>query len=127
MPGSPSGTNVMSPHLRGGTLVLASVEPHFDQDRDRLFHLDVREGAVELRELVWAMQGDALNWLVSEVFGLRQGRSVEAERAIEAAEAFMRGDGDANPEGLRDRSDIDAELRNVLAGQDPFWPRWVVG
>lgn len=107
-------------------LVLASVEPHFDEDRDRLFHLDVHDGAVELHEVVWAMQGDALNWLVSDVFGLRQGRSVEAERAIEAAEAFMRGDGHTNPENLRDRSDIDTELRRVLAGQDVFWPRWVV-
>ena len=38
----------------------------------------------------------------------------------------MRGDGHTNPENLRDRSDIDSELRRVLAGQDTFWPRWVV-
>ena len=107
-------------------LVLASVEPHFDEDRDRLFHLDVHDGVVELRQVVWAMQGDALNWLVSDIFGLRQGRSVEAERAIEAAEAFMRGNGHINPEDLRARVDIHTELCRVLAGQDPFWPRWVV-
>ena len=29
-------------------LVLASVEPHFDEDRDRLFHLDIRDGEVRL-------------------------------------------------------------------------------
>ena len=43
-------------------------------------------------EVGWAKQGDVINWLVSETFGLRQGRSVEAERAIEAAEALMRDD-----------------------------------
>ena len=72
------------------------------------------------------MQGDVLNWLVSDVFGLRQGRSVEAERAIEAAEAFMRGDEQRLPENLRERDDIHRELGRVLPGHDSFWPRWVV-
>ena len=107
-------------------LVLASVEPHFDEDLDRLFHLDYRDGRVHLDALPWAAQGDALNWLVSEVFGLRQARSVEAEDAVEAAEAFMRGDGNGNPENLRELDQIDRELKRVLAGHDPFWPRWVV-
>ena len=107
-------------------LVLASVEPHFDEDRDRLFHLDIRDGRVRLDVVPWAAQGDVLNWLVSEVFGLRQGRSVEAERAIEAAQVFMLGNADRNPEGLREHDEIDEELRRVLAGHDPFWPRWVV-
>lgn len=70
----------------------------------------------------WAKQGDATNWLVSETFGLQQARSVEAERAIEAAEAYMRGDA----KEARTREEIDAELKRVLAGHDDFWPRWVV-
>ncbi len=107
-------------------LVLASVEPHFDKDRDRLFHLDIRDGRVQLDIVPWAAQGDALNWLVSEVFGLRQARSVEAERAIEAAQAFMRGDARQNPESLREVETIHRELQRVLAGHDPFWPRWVM-
>ena len=107
-------------------LVLASVEPHFDEERDRLFHLDIRDGRVELDVVPWAAQGDALNWLVSDVFGLRQARSVEAECAIEAAQAFMRGDGLQNPETMREAEAIHRELERVLAGHDPFWPRWVV-
>ena len=107
-------------------LVLASVEPHFDEERDRLFHLEFRDGQVQLNVVQWAAQGDALNWLVSEVFGLRQARSVEAERAIDAAQAYMRGDALQNPEDLRERDRIDRELRLVLAGHDPFWPRWIV-
>ena len=106
--------------------MLASVEPHFDQDCDRLFHLDIREGRVQIDIVPWAAQGDALNWLVSDVFGLRQARSVEAERAIEAAQAFMRGDARQNPESLREVETIHRELQRVLAGHDPFWPRWVV-
>lgn len=107
-------------------LVLASVEPHFDETSDGLFHLDMHDGRVELNVVPWAPQGDAQNWLVSDVFGLRQARSVEAERAIDAAQAFMRGDAHENPEGLRDLSQIHEELQRVLAGHDPFWPRWVV-
>ena len=107
-------------------LVLASVEPHFESARDRLFHLDMSDGRVRLDEEPWAIQGDALNWLVSDVFGLRQGRSVEAERAIEAAEAFMRGDDNLLTDGPNERDELHRELERVLAGHDPFWPRWVV-
>lgn len=107
-------------------LVPASVEPHFDEDSDRLFHLDIHDGQVQLNEVQWAPQGDALNWLVSDVFGLRQARSVEAERAIDAAQAFMRGDAHENAENLRDPEQIHRELERVLPGHDPFWPRWIV-
>ena len=107
-------------------LVLASMEPHFDEDSDRLFHLDIHDGRVHLDIVPWAAQGDVLNWLVSDVFGLRQARSVEAERAIDAAQAFMRGDTLQNPENLREADQIHRELERVLAGHDPFWPRWVV-
>lgn len=107
-------------------LVPASVEPHFDEGRDRLFHLDIHDGQVKLDEVQWAPQGDVINWLVSDVFGLRQARSVEAECAIEAAQAFMRGDASQNPEHLRQSDQIHLELERVLPGHDPFWPRWVV-
>ena len=120
------GTSIQLLAATHSPLVLASVEPLFDEERDRLFHLDINDGQVRLVEEPWAMQGDVLNWLVSDVFGLRQGRSVEAERAIEAAEAFMRGDEQRPPENLRERDDIHRELRRVLPGHDSFWPRWVV-
>ena len=121
-----SDTSVQLIATTHSPLVLASVEPHFDESRDRLFHLNIDNGQVRLEAEPWAKQGDALNWLVSDVFGLRQGRSIEAERAIEAAQAFMRGDVDRNPKGLEERNDIHRELERVLAGHDPFWPRWVV-
>ena len=101
-------------------LVLASLEPQFDEERDRVFHLDVRDRNVYLHSLPWAKQGDVVNWLVSESFGLQQGRSLEAERAIEAAEAWMRGDLAALTDGLRSAEEIDRELQRVLAGHDPF-------
>ncbi|MCY4302421.1 MAG: ATP-binding protein [Aestuariivita sp.] len=107
-------------------LVLASIEPHFDEDRDRLFHLDIHENQVQLDSISWAIQGDAINWLVSDAFGLRQARSIEAERAIDAAQAYMRGEAKQNPKEFRDKDRIHAELCRVVPGNDPFWPRWIV-
>ena len=107
-------------------LVLASIEPEFDEERDKLTHFRLDEGQVHIEDVPWAKQGDAVSWLVSEVFGLKQGRSIDAERAIEAAEAFMRGDVEALPEGLRSEEQIHDELLRVLPGHDPFWPRWIV-
>ncbi|MBV5275813.1 MAG: AAA family ATPase [Lamprocystis purpurea] len=107
-------------------LVLASAEPEFDETMDKIFHFDLMNGLVGLREVPWAKQGDVVNWLVSDIFGLQQGRSIEAERAIEAAEAYMRNDHGALPIGLQTRDDIHRELVRVLAGHDLFWPRWVV-
>ena len=121
-----NGTSTQILAATHSPLVLASVEPHFDEDQDRLFHLDVRDGQVSLEEEQWAKQGDALAWLVSDVFGLKQGRSIEAEKAIQTAQAFMLDDRINHPERLREREAIHQELERVLAGHDCFWPRWVV-
>jgi hypothetical protein len=105
-------------------MVLASLEPHFDASKDRLFNCHLGQGQVKIEEIPWCKQGDITNWLVSEAFGLQQARSVEAERAIEAAEAFMRGE--AAPKDLETKDKIHEELCRVLPGHDPFWPRWIV-
>ncbi len=66
-------------------LVLASVETMFDEERDQLLHFGLSGNRIQIDSLPFAKQGDAVNWLVSESFGLPQARSREAERAIEAA------------------------------------------
>jgi hypothetical protein len=108
-------------------LVLASLEPQFDARHDRLFHFWMNgDGKVALDPTVFSARGDVTNWLVSETFGLEQARSVEGERAVEAAEAFMAGRSAANPPGLTTRDEIHEELKRVLPDTDPFWPRWIV-
>jgi hypothetical protein len=105
-------------------LVMASLEPLFEPEQDKLFvfDLDTKSRSVSLEELPWAKQGDATDWLTSPTFDLRQARSIEAEKVIEDAEALMLGN---EPAGLKTRRTIDAELRRVLPGDDPFWPRWI--
>jgi hypothetical protein len=107
-------------------MVLASAEPVFNVTSDKLFLFELENQVVALREQPWAMQGDVINWLVSDSFGLRQARSVEAEQAIEAAEAWMRGDTARLPSELGTKEAIHKELSRLLPGHDPFWPRWVV-
>ena len=64
--------------------------------------------------------------LTSEIFGLQQARSPEAERAIEAAEALMRGETASLPVDLATEDAVHRELLRVLPDQDRFWPRWIV-
>lgn len=108
-------------------LVLASLEPIFDEDNDKLFLFEMQGKDVELNEVFWTKQGDTVGWLTSEIFGLKQARSQESETAIEAAEAWMRNDDmNAFPEHLRTQPQIHQELQRLLPGHDPFWPRWIV-
>lgn len=108
-------------------LVLASLEPLFDEEQDKLFLFEMQGNDVELNEIFWTKQGDTVGWLTSEIFGLKQARSQESEIAIEAAEAWMRQDNmNAFPEHLRTQSQIHQELLKLLPGHDPFWPRWIV-
>ena len=108
-------------------LILASLEPNFNLEEDRLFLFQLEDREVTLDEIPWSKQGDIVGWLTSEIFGLKQARSKEAEIAIEAAETWMRNDDmNAFPENLRTQTQIHQELQKVLPGHDPFWPRWIV-
>lgn len=108
-------------------LVLASLEPNFDEEEDKLFLFKLENREVTLDEVPWSKQGDIVGWLTSEIFGLKQARSKEAEIAIEAAEALMRRDEMyAFRDNLRTQTQIHQELQRLLPGHDPFWPRWIV-
>jgi hypothetical protein len=107
-------------------LVTASMETKFDAILDRLFALDLKGSTVSAVEIPWVKQGDVVNWLVSDSFGLRQARSKDAEEAVETAEKWMRGDHENLPEDMQTEEEIHQELLRVLADHDPFWPRWIV-
>jgi len=121
---------VDAPHLQvfGSThspMVLASIEPLFDRGQDKVYHLHLdEERRVVIDEVSWAKFGDASSWLESELFGLERATSQEAERALDAAAALMRGEEAALPAELRTQEQINAELRRTLAESHPFWLRW---
>ena len=102
-------------------LVLASVEPLFDESQDALFLFDVTGEEVKVGRSAWRPRGNASAWLTSEVFGLKQDRSLEAERAIQSALEALRQP-DLPIEEVRR---IHRSLQGVLKDTDPFWPRWL--
>jgi hypothetical protein len=123
-------------------LVLASLEPLFDEDHDNLYRFE-REGPnVVAHNLTFAKQGDAANWLVSETFGLELPRSVPSAAAIQAASDYMRGDTASAETALRNavahldslpldpslplKDRIHTVLLRLLPDHDDFWPRWIV-
>ncbi|WP_404367729.1 AAA family ATPase [Corallococcus coralloides] len=102
-------------------LVLASAEPLFDEAQDALFMFDLVDREVQVTKAKWRPRGDANAWLTSEVFDLKEPRSVEAEQAITAAKAALK-DPNLPIEEVRR---IHNELYRVLRDTDPFWPRWL--
>jgi hypothetical protein len=104
-------------------LVLASAEPVFDPEKDKLFHLDIPQaGKVTFSELAFAIQGSSDSWLESNVFGLRFAGSRDAERALRRAnEMLERGEAQKS-----EVEEVSKELAEHLAAEDPFWMRWVL-
>ncbi len=98
----------------------------FDDDKDAIYSIQLEENQACIRRACWAKKGDVVNWLVSDAFGLHQARSVDAEEAIEAAEAWMRGERTHLPAKLASEAAIHEALLRALPGGDHFWPRWVV-
>lgn len=102
-------------------MILASMETEFDQATDLLYHLYGDGPSVKLEETPFVKYGDASGWLTSPLFGLKHARSREAERAIEAAKALQLAEAPAQ-ELVRE---VTQRLKNNLASDDKFWPRWL--
>lgn len=102
-------------------LVLASVEPIFDVDNDKVFNFDLVDDVVRVQQYDWRRLGDATAWLTNkDIFNLQSGRSVDAEQTIEAAAQLMQMEApDAN-----EARKIHSRLQELLGDMDPFWIRW---
>lgn len=110
-------------------MVLASVEPRFDAERDRIWSLELVEQAtgdgvkrvVEVQPFDWSPRGDANGWLTSELFDLGQPRSREAEDALKQMAEVMRQAAPSS-EAVRE---ADLALRRArLRDTDPLGARW---
>jgi hypothetical protein len=102
-------------------MLLASIEPHFDPEQDALFMFDLVGSDVKVTRADWRPRGDANAWLTSEVFDLKEPRSVEAEQAITRAKAALK-DPNLPIEKIRE---IHNDLYRLLKDTDPFWARWL--
>jgi hypothetical protein len=101
-------------------MIMASAETIFDEDGDDLHHLKLERQNVILEELPFIKRGRADLWLMSDVFGLGQPRSLPAEHAINEAKHLQLSN-NPSPEAVRE---VNARLLRYLAPDDEFWPRW---
>jgi hypothetical protein len=101
-------------------MIMASAETVFSERIDDLHHLKLTGRDVQLEELPFRKRGRADLWLVSELFGLAQARSLPAEQAIEQAKDIQLSTA-PNKQAV---SDIHMRLVRHLAADDDFWPRW---
>lgn len=102
-------------------MVMASTEPCFQEENDKLHHLRLTNSEVVLEELDFVKRGRADLWLMSDAFGLDQARSVPASNAIESAERLQQS---RNPK-TADVANIHQALLRHLAPDDEFWPHWL--
>lgn len=109
-------------------LVLTSVEPEFDRERDCIWDFDLIDGEVQAALYPYSRKGDVNAWLSSEVFNLKEPSSVPAEEALEQARAFLREvvatQQPLTTEQKQKLQDIDEKLRASLSDVDAFWIRW---
>lgn len=101
-------------------LVLASVEPYFDEQRDGIWELELKDRLVSLQPFPWRRCGDVNSWLSSSLFGLGEPRSRDAEKALVAALELLRQTRPA----MADIKRVDDALRSVLSEVDSFFIRW---
>jgi hypothetical protein len=101
-------------------MVMASAEPIFDEKLDDLHHLKAEGSKVFLEQLPFVKRGTADAWLMSEVFGLGQPRSREAENAIRDAKKLQLSDQQEDAA----IHEVNSRLIRFLAPDDEFWPRW---
>lgn len=106
-------------------LLMSSVEPLFERQKDKIFHLDLlkqdnKVAEVVLQEPEFVIYGTVDSWLRSEIFELSQPRSFEAEKAIEDAKKLQLKELVTKAEVI----ELSERLIKYLAAHDPFWPRW---
>jgi hypothetical protein len=101
-------------------LVMASVEPLFDPERDAWFDLDLENKQVVLRKRDFEKHGDAATWLISEAFDLKSGRSLVYEKLLDEAAALLNNSSPAK-EKIKDMHE---KLLSALGAKDEFLFRW---
>ena len=106
-------------------LVMASVEPLFDDKKDAWWDLDLVHSSggkpsVKFTKRQFVRLGEVSRWLMSEAFDLGSARSLEAEEVLQQAAKIL-------SEEIIDVDQakaLDAKLRTLLGDTDPFWIRW---
>lgn len=101
-------------------LIMASVEPLFDESQDAWFDLDFERKKVVLRHRDFEKHGDVETWLVSEAFDLKSSRPLEYECLVEEAAALL----SRNEPSRKQIEAMNERLVQALGPRDEFLFRW---
>jgi hypothetical protein len=102
-------------------MILSSIEPVFEDEQDKLFHLEDSFDDIELKKQPFLRRGRVDNWFTSETFGLFQARSREGETAIRDAQNLQQKKNPI-PDEIKE---VHERLIRYLGDNDTFWPRWI--
>ena len=105
-------------------LVLAALEPIYDDDTDQVLEFSIEDGQVTLEQFEWTKFGSASSWLTSPIFGLDRAFNRMAEKALNAAHAYLANRPLDEFEGLQSQEEIDKALRKSLPLDHPIWAGW---
>lgn len=101
-------------------LVMTSLEPIFNPEKDSWFDLDLEDHTVKLRKRIFEKHGEVDNWLTSEAFDLPSDRAQEYTELLNiASEIMIKNNPDPN-EVLK----IYQKLLVALNPKDDFLFRW---
>ena len=108
-------------------LVMASMEPRFDVDHDKIFHLNLLreglfDGEVRLEEPEFTRHGSVDAWLTSDnIFEMKYATNLPVEQVIEDAKKLQMQES-ITEDQIREMS---IQLMKLLGPHDPFWRRWL--
>ncbi|GAB3883359.1 AAA family ATPase [Spirosoma agri] len=108
-------------------IVLSSIENQFDEDKDKLYHLDIiennhrRYAEVIIKDIDFEKRGTIDSWLTSQIFELKEPRgSLGSEDIISKAVKLQLEENISRDKVLR----ITQQLLELLPPHDKFWVRW---
>lgn len=101
-------------------LVMASIEPLFDDQKDAWWDMDLARGRVLMQARPFERRGDAQRWLTSEAFDLTSTRSIEAETLLKKASALL----EADAPDLQKIQAMGQKLGRTLPLTDDFLLNW---
>lgn len=101
-------------------LVMASIEPLFDDQKDAWWDMDLARGRVLMQARPFERRGDAQRWLTSEAFDLTSTRSIEAETLLKKAAALL----EADVPDLQKIQAMGQKLGQTLPLTDDFLLNW---
>jgi hypothetical protein len=104
-------------------LVLASAEPVFQQQIDKLHSLETTvSGQVLFEEVPFTRRGRVDDWLRSKAFGMSEPRSLPAADAIKRAKELQ----DSELISSEKVQEVHQLLVETIPSGDIFWARWLL-